>query len=33
MTVIQGGFNRSMQRFDEIAQPVYRSLVFFGDVR
>ena len=29
----KGGFNRSMQRFDKIAQPACRSLVFFGDVR
>ena len=33
MSVLPSGFNRSMQRFGEIAQPVCRSLVFFGDVR
>lgn len=27
------GFNRSMQRFDGIVQRVYRSLVFYADVR
>lgn len=27
------GFNPSMQRIDEIAQPVYRSLVSCVDVR
>ena len=32
-TIKAGGFNRSMQRFCEIAQPVCRSSVFFGGVR
>ncbi|WP_204356081.1 SLC13 family permease [Burkholderia sp. JP2-270] len=32
MTVAPCGFNPSMQRIDEIAQPVYRSLVSFVDV-
>jgi hypothetical protein len=33
MLLADGGFNRWMQRFVEIARPVCRSLVFSGDVR